>query len=75
MSVSLDDVIRIVGLQLGIKKISPEDHLRESLGAESLDMQNIIMALEDKYLIRIPDEDSARLETVNDCYNLVQARV
>lgn len=75
MNVKIEDIVKLIGLQLGIKKVKPENQLREDLGAESLDMQNIIMALEDKYRITIADEDATSVHTVSDFFNLVQARV
>ena len=75
MNVKIEDIVKLIGLQLGIKKVKPESQLREDLGAESLDMQNIIMALEDKYRITIADEDATSVHTVSDFFNLVQARV
>ncbi len=71
----IEDICALVGLQLGIKKVNPGDHLREQLGAESLDVQNIIMALEDKYKITIGDNDVAEIETVTDFHKLVSAKV
>ena len=75
MNVKIEDIVKLISLQLGIKKVKPENQLREDLGAESLDMQNIIMALEDKYRITIADEDATSVHTVSDFFNLVQARV
>ena len=75
MSISIDDIVKIIKLQLGLKRVAPQSRLREELGAESLDMQNILMTLEDKYRITISDEETAAIATVSDFHNLVQARV
>ncbi len=75
MKVTADDIAKLIGLQLGLKKVGSEDDLREQLGAESLDVQNIIMAIEDKYRISVSDEEVVALRTVSDCYRLVKAKV
>lgn len=75
MNVSMDDITTLIKLQLGIRQVEPSNHLREDLGAESLDMQNIIMALEDKYRINITDEETAGVSTVSDFHHLIMARV
>lgn len=71
MNITLTDLCKLIGLQLGIKKVEPDQHLAEDLGAESIDLQNIIMAVEDKYDIEIEDGDIAEIRTTNDLYQLI----
>ncbi|MFC1936344.1 phosphopantetheine-binding protein [Chloroflexota bacterium] len=68
MNVSIDDIISIVSLQLGAKKVSEEQRLVEDLGAESADIANIIAALEERYNIFINEEAIAKIRTVKDLY-------
>lgn len=75
MTVHIDEVAKLVGLQLGVKKVEGAMSLREDLGAESLDVQNIIMTLEDKYKVQVDDEVLADLETVNDILKVVNSRI
>lgn len=45
------------------------------LGADSLDMIQILMELEDRYRIAIPQDQAARLVTVGDAFDFVAARM
>jgi len=70
MNVAIDDVIKLISRQFGVRKVTAESRLREDLGAESLDIQNLVMALEDKYGIAIDDDRLTDLETVADIHAL-----
>ena len=74
MTVNPKDIHRLICLQLGIKSVQDQDHFRDDLGAESLDIQNIIAALEDKYNIIIDDDEAANLLTVGACIELLQKK-
>jgi acyl carrier protein len=71
-AVSLEEILGIVALQLGIKKIQADDIITGDLGAESADILNIITALEDKYQIVVNEEDIAGLTTARKLYQLVR---
>jgi len=64
----------LIAEQLGVEadKITPESSFIEDLGADSLDLVELIMALEEEYDIEIPDEDSANLKTVQDAMNYIE---
>jgi acyl carrier protein len=52
---------------LGVaKNINPDDNIEDDLGADSLDVVEIIMALEEYYNIAISDEDAEKIKTVKD---------
>jgi acyl carrier protein len=68
MAVTIDDVLSLVAVQLGRKRVAAEDRLVEDLGAESLDLVNIVAALEDLCGIDIPEEEIADLRTVADLH-------
>ena len=53
-------------LQLNVKEdeIKPESRFKEDLGADSLDLFELVMALEEKYEVEIPSEELAELTTV-----------
>jgi acyl carrier protein len=72
MTVTLADLKTLVGLQLGRPSIDDTDHLVEELGAESADILNIILAVEDKYGIHIADSEMSDVRTASDLYNLVK---
>ena len=50
----------------------PESNLRSDLGLDSLDVVELLMELEKKYKIRIPDDELERVVTVQDVVNLVE---
>jgi len=72
MDISVEEIILIVGLQLGIKYISEEQRIVEDLGAQSADLVNIIVAIEEKYKIFISEEKIAKIRTVKDLYSSVE---
>jgi acyl carrier protein len=59
-------VKNIVGEQLGLDEngIKPEQRLVEDLGADSLDLVELVMAVEDEFDIDIPDQEAEKIETV-----------
>ena len=69
----LDDVIKLVSRQLGIKKVQADDSLREDLGAESLDIQNLLTQIEEKTGARLDDDAVAEIETVADLHRAATA--
>ena len=46
--------------------ISNEDRLVEDLGADSLDLAEILMSIEEEFQIEVPDEDAEKIKTVGD---------
>ena len=68
---TLDDIQQLVGLQLGRTTVYPEDRLYEDLGAESMDLVNLAVAIEDRFQVFIPEEELVDLRTVHDVYSLV----
>ena len=63
--------------QLGVSEseVSPEAKFIDDLGADSLDIVELIMALEDVYGIEIPDEDAEKMETVGDAIKYIEQRL
>ncbi|MDZ7838340.1 MAG: acyl carrier protein [Actinomycetota bacterium] len=58
---------------LGAKEeeIAPESKFVEDLGADSLDLVELIMSFEDKFGIEISDEEAEKLETVQDALDYI----
>ena len=75
MTVRLEDIQAMVAQQLGRRRVAPEDRILEELGAESLDVVNLIAAVEDRYQIAIEEEEISDIETVEDLYETVRRRV
>lgn len=62
--------------QLGVslEEVTPEASFIEDLGADSLDIVELIMALEEEYNIEIPDEDAEKIQTVHDVISYIETR-
>ena len=64
-------VVDIIANQLGVEKeiITPEAHVVDDLGADSLDVVELVMALEEAFDLEIPDEDAEKIRTVKDIFD------
>ena len=60
-------------LEVDVKQITPEARFIEDLGADSLDIVELVMALEEEFDINIPDEDADKLKTVGDAMNYLRS--
>ena len=71
-----DRVRAIIAEQLGVEvaELVPEASLLDDLGADSLDVVELTMALEEEFTIQVPDEDLENIRTVKDTVNYVQTR-
>ena len=66
----------IIVEQLGVsmEEVTPQASFIEDLGADSLDIVELIMALEEEYDMEIPDEDAEKIQTVEDVISYVQSK-
>jgi acyl carrier protein len=71
MLVDLEEVGLTVGLVLGRRKVTGEQRLIEDLGAESADILNIMVTLEQKHGVKIDDAEMAAAATVREVYDLL----
>lgn len=71
MLIELEDVCRTVGLVLGRRSARGDDRLLEDLGAESIDVLNVMVTLEEKYGVSIDEAAMAGVSTVRDLHELV----
>ncbi|HNS14747.1 MAG TPA: acyl carrier protein [Syntrophorhabdaceae bacterium] len=69
-----EKVKKMIVDQLGVSEseVIPEAKFIDDLGADSLDIVELIMALEDEYGIEIPDEDAEKIETVGDAIRYIE---
>ncbi|MDR2034348.1 MAG: acyl carrier protein [Helicobacteraceae bacterium] len=69
-----DEVKTIVAEQLNVSEedIKESSKFVEDLGADSLDVVELVMALEEKFDVEIPDEDTEKIKTVGDVINYVE---
>ncbi|MBP1735516.1 MAG: acpP [Deltaproteobacteria bacterium] len=56
-------------------EVVPEARFIDDLGADSLDIVELIMALEDEYGLEIPDEDAEKIETVGDAIRYIDEHI
>ena len=75
MSVS-PKVKDIIVEQLGVdpEKVKSEASFIDDLGADSLDIVELVMAMEEEFDLEIPDEDAEKLKTVNDVQTYLTAK-
>jgi len=68
-------VIEIIANQLGVEKseVVPEAAFVDDLGADSLDLVELIMAMEEEFDLEIADEEAEKLRTVQDVVNYIQS--
>ena len=62
-------------LRLSPEEVKPECLIQKDLGADSLDILQLLMKLEDNYGYTIPDEELARFQTVGDVLAFLQIPV
>ena len=68
-------VKEIVCEQLGVGEgeVTPDASFIEDLGADSLDIVELVMALEEEYEMEISDEDAEKIKTVQDITNYIES--
>ncbi len=72
----LEKLKELVAQQLGIDEadIKPESNFKDDLNADSLDLFELIMSLEEEYSIEIPSEDLEKLTTVQTVIEYLSAK-
>ena len=62
-------------LEVDVKQLTGEAKFIEDLGADSLDIVELVMAFEEEFGIEIPDEDAESITTVQDAINYIDKHV
>ena len=72
---SFDKVKDIIVDRLGVdaEKVTPEASFKDDLGADSLDIAELVMELEDEFEMEIPDEEAEKINTVGDAVNFINS--
>jgi acyl carrier protein len=72
-----EKVKNIIVEQLGVdmESVTPEASFIDDLGADSLDIVELVMTMEEEFDLEIPDEDAEKIKTVNDVVNYIKAKV
>lgn len=71
----LEEVIKVVAESLGMEEseIKAESSFKDDLNADSLDLFEMVMALEEEFDIEIPTEDLEGITTVDDVVKYIEA--
>lgn len=74
MADALDRIKAIVVEELAVDEdeVTPEASFIDDLGADSLDVVELIMAFEEEFEIEIPDEDAENIGTVQDAVDYIE---
>jgi acyl carrier protein len=77
MATVFERVKNIVVEQLGVSadEVSPESSFVDDLGADSLDVVELVMALEEEFGVEIPDEDAEKIATVGEAVKYIEAHL
>ena len=76
MEAVMEKVSSIIIEQLSVDRdaVVPETNLLDDLGADSLDVVELVMALEEEFGIEVPDDDVENIRTVKDVAEYIAAR-
>ncbi len=76
MSVA-EKVNSIIAEQLGVEteEVTSEASFTDDLGADSLDIVELVMAFEEEFDIEIPDEDAEKIQTIDDAVSYLKERL
>ncbi len=72
----MEKVRKIVAEHLGVEEeqVTPAATFVDDLGADSLDIVEIVLAFEDEFHIEIPDEDAEKIQKVQDAVDYITAK-
>jgi acyl carrier protein len=72
-----DRVSAIVVEQLGVtqEELAPEASFIDDLGADSLDIVELVMAMEEEFDIEIPDDDAEKIQTIKDVISYLKDKI
>ncbi len=70
----LDNVKELISKQLNkpVEEITEDKEIVKDLGADSLDVVEMLMSLEEEFNITVPEEDAVNLKTVGDIVKLIE---
>ncbi|MFD1426593.1 acyl carrier protein [Kroppenstedtia sanguinis] len=76
MADTLDQVKRIIVDRLGVdaSEVTLEASIKDDLGADSLDVMDMILELEDEFSMEISDEEAEKINTVKDIVTYIESR-
>ncbi len=74
---SIEEKVKdIIVEQLGVnpEQVTPQASFIEDLGADSLDIVELVMAFEEEFGVEVPDEEAEKLQKVQDVINYIKER-
>jgi acyl carrier protein len=78
MALELDNrMVDLIVEQLGVSKeeVAPAASFFDDLGADSLDIVELVMSMEEEFDVEIPDEDVEKLRTIGDAIGYLKDRL
>jgi acyl carrier protein len=71
----MDRVVKVVTelLQVEIADVRPESSFQDDLGADSLDLVELIMAMEEEFDIKIDDDSAQSIKSVQDAVDFIES--
>ena len=71
-----DKLKELVVDQLGVEEdeVTMEASMQDDLGADSLDLVNLVMSVEEEFGVKVADEDLENIKTVGDIVNYIEDR-
>ena len=72
----LEKLKKIIAEQLNVSEdsVKPETSFKDDLEADSLDLFEVVMGIEDEYNVEIPSEDLVKISTVGDVIDYLKAK-
>ena len=76
MSEVADKVNKIIVEQLGVSpdEVKPEASFVDDLGADSVDLVELVMAMEEEFDIEIADDDAQKIQKVQDAIDYIESK-
>ena len=73
---TLDKVKQLIAKHLNkpVEEITEDKEIVKDLGADSLDIVEMLMALEDEFGVTVSDEDAIKIKTVGDIVNTIEKK-
>ncbi len=71
---TIDKVRELISKQLNkaVEDVTAEKEIVKDLGADSLDVVEMLMSFEEEFNITVPEEDAVNIKTVGDIVNLIE---
>lgn len=77
MSTTLDRVKKVVvdRLKVSVDEVTEQASFIDDLGADSLDVVDLVIGFEDEFEVQIPDEDAEKIQTVKSAVDYIDSKV